>query len=112
MVGMRIAQLRRTRGMTQRQLARALSVSPSAIGMYEQGRRQPSAELIVAICREFSVSTQWLLTGQPYSARDFQEDLRMLLSIPAEEQVPEIGRESLTMLLEKMGDISQEQGIV
>lgn len=109
MVGMRISQLRKTRNMTQRELARALNVSPSAIGMYEQGRRQPSADLIVAICREFSVSTQWLLTGRPYSTRDFQEDLRMLLSAPTGELLPDEGRASLTLLLQKMGDAAAEQ---
>lgn len=104
MVGLRISQLRKNRNMTQRDLARALNVSPSAIGMYEQGRRQPSADLIVAICREFSVSTQWLLTGEPYSTRDFREDLRMLLCMPAEDGLPETERASLERLLRQMGE--------
>ncbi len=84
MVGMRIAQLRRSQNMTQRQLAKALGVSTSAVGMYEQGRRQPSAELVVAICRIFSVSTQWLLTGRPYTTADLRADLKMLLSAQAD----------------------------
>lgn len=91
MVGQRISQLRRSRNMTQKELAQRLSVSPSAIGMYEQGRRQPSADLIVSICKLFSVSTQWLLTGQPYNMADFQSDLRMLLAIPPEESAPAAG---------------------
>lgn len=102
MVGIRISQLRRNRNMTQRELARALNVSPSAIGMYEQGRRQPSADLIVAICREFSVSTQWLLTGEPYSTRDFREDLKMLLSMPGTETLEDTDRGTLELLLRKM----------
>ena len=44
MLGMRIAALRHKAGLTQKQLANLLSVSPSAIGMYEQGRREPSAD--------------------------------------------------------------------
>ena len=35
MMGARIAALRREAGMNQAQLARALQVSPSAVGMYE-----------------------------------------------------------------------------
>ncbi len=81
MVGQRISQLRRSRHMTQRQLAKALSVSPSAIGMYEQERRQPSMDIIVAISEKFSVSTQWLLTGQPYTSEGLLEELKVLGSL-------------------------------
>ena len=41
MLGARIALLRRQRGMSQKELAARLGVSPSAVGMYEQGRREP-----------------------------------------------------------------------
>lgn len=102
MVGQRISQLRRSRNMTQRQLAKALSVSPSAIGMYEQGRRQPSAELIVAISEEFSVSTQWLLTGRPYTTKDLREDLKMLLSFPPADIPPSQDPSCLRALLESL----------
>ena len=83
-VGQRIKFLRTRDQMTQRQLAKKLSLSPSAVGMYEQDRRQPSGELIVAISGVFSVSTQWLLTGQPYTRLDFQSDLGMLLAATPE----------------------------
>lgn len=88
MVGERISQLRRSRNMTQKELAQLLSVSPSAIGMYEQGRRQPSAELIVGICDAFSVSTQWLLTGHPYTRKDLQEDLSTILHLLPVQEAP------------------------
>ena len=79
-VGERIAFLRTQKGMTQRQLAKKLSLSPSAIGMYEQSRRQPSGELIIALSRLFSVSADYLLTGKPYSQTDFRADLHMLFA--------------------------------
>ena len=71
MLGHRIAALRRDAGMSQAELARKLRVSPSAIGMYEQGRREPGAELLVAMAAEFRVSVDFLLTGQ---TRDPQEE--------------------------------------
>lgn len=111
MVGMRISQLRRENNMTQRDLARALNVSPSAIGMYEQGRRQPSADLIVAICQEFSVSTQWLLTGRPYTGKDFQEDLKMLLLCPKEGTEPVVDLSVVEVLLRQLGEMPTESGI-
>ena len=65
MLGARIAALRRESGWSQAELAARLRVSPSAMGMYEQGRREPPAEVLVALARELGVSTDFLLTGQP-----------------------------------------------
>jgi len=65
MLGARIAALRRSRDMSQEQLAKALGISPSAVGMYEQGRREPSAATLVALAKLFEVSTDYLLTGKP-----------------------------------------------
>ena len=70
MLGPRIAALRRQAGLSQMELARRLSVSPSAVGMYEQGRREPSSDRIVAIARIFDVSTDYLLTGEPVTDGD------------------------------------------
>ena len=65
MLGARIATLRRGANLSQGELARRLQVSTSAIGMYEQGRREPSAEILVAMARTFGVTVDYLLTGQP-----------------------------------------------
>ena len=64
MIGPRIAALRRERGMSQADLAARIQVSPSALGMYEQGRREPSADTMVALARTLDVTTDFLLTGR------------------------------------------------
>ena len=64
MLGTRIAALRRSAGLSQSQLAEKVKISPSAIGMYEQGRREPSGELLVAIANALQVSVDYLLTGK------------------------------------------------
>lgn len=70
MLGARIAALRREAGMSQAQLAKKLDISPSAMGMYEQGRREPSMETLVAMARVFHVSTDYLLTGKASEAEE------------------------------------------
>lgn len=65
MLGARIAALRREMGQSQAELAKCLGVSPSAVGMYEQGRREPSGAILVALAANFGVSTDYLLTGIP-----------------------------------------------
>ena len=78
MMGSRIAALRREAGLSQAELAKRLQISPSAMGMYEQGRREPSAEILVAISRELDVSTDYLLTGIPKSAAEEDAMTQML----------------------------------
>lgn len=77
MLGARIALLRRKTGYSQRDLATALGISPSTVGMYEQQRRVPSTELLLRMARLFQVSTDFLLTGQsrPADAAILQEIL-------------------------------------
>lgn len=78
MLGQRIAALRRESNMSQAQLAQCLKISPSAVGMYEQGRREPSADLLVELARVFGVTTDYLLTGQEIS-RETEDRLSQLL---------------------------------
>ena len=64
MLGQRIALLRRQAGMSQAELASRMGVSASAVGMYEQGRREPSVEGRIALSDILQVSTDYLLTGK------------------------------------------------
>ena len=78
MIGQRIAALRRDAKMSQAELARQLQVSPSAVGMYEQGRREPSADTLVKLSRIFQVSTDYLLTGRAAQSQDEEALSRIL----------------------------------
>ena len=80
MLGPRIAALRREAGLSQTELAQRLKISPSAIGMYEQGRREPSAQTLVAMAQVFGVSTDFLLTGQAQSPAEGEALSQMILN--------------------------------
>lgn len=56
-------KLRLLRGnhMTQRELAKLLGVSASAVGMYEQNRREPDLEILQRLSQIFGVSLDALL---------------------------------------------------
>ena len=57
----RIKELRRANGMTQDELAKILSVTRSAVGMYEQGVRRPDFEHMDALADIFNVSLDYLM---------------------------------------------------
>lgn len=61
MLGSKLRGLRRQRGMTQQELAELLEISASAVGMYEQGRREPDHTTLAKLCRIFGVSSDSLL---------------------------------------------------
>ncbi len=81
MLQQRISALRRERGLSQAELARRLGISASAMGMYEQGRREPSADTLVALARELQVTTDFLLTGQISAQMDDDAYSRMLTTL-------------------------------
>lgn len=108
MLGARIAALRRQAGMNQAELARRLKISPSAVGMYEQGRREPSADMLLAMARTLQVSVDYLLSGEP--GREELGNLNQMISgrILAAEQRLEgrkerpFSREELAVLFAAM----------
>lgn len=71
MLGKRIALLRRSAGITQAMLADRLNISASAVGMYEQNRRQPPLDILIALSEEFGVTVDYLLTGRWNTRQDF-----------------------------------------
>lgn len=66
MIAQRIFMLRKAFGLNQAQLAKKLHISTSAVGMYEQGRRQPNIEILVTLANTFDVSLDYLITGNEY----------------------------------------------
>ena len=59
----KIQQLRKSRGLTQEELAEALYVSRTAISKWESGRGYPSIDSLKEISNYFSVSIDDLLSG-------------------------------------------------
>jgi len=70
----RLKALRTKHGYTQAQLASLLEISTSAVGMYEQGRREPDNTLLKRICAIFEVSTDYLL-GHDEGPREVEKAL-------------------------------------
>lgn len=106
MLGTRIAMLRKSQGMSQQDLAKRLGLSASAIGMYEQGRREPSCEILVALATLFQVSTDFLLTGELCGAgerqamKKFAEELQSQLFVKgADGDLRPLRNEELAILL-------------
>ena len=65
-LGARITMLRKMRGMTQAELARAIGVSQQAVFAYELGDRRVSVLILVKIATLFSIPLEELVgLGRP-----------------------------------------------
>lgn len=63
-------KLRKSYGLTQAEMAHSLGISPSTVGMYEQGRREPDSDMLKKICALYNVSTDYLLGVNIQSEND------------------------------------------
>jgi transcriptional regulator with XRE-family HTH domain len=61
MFGQKLKELRKQNFLTQADLGKKIGVSPSAIGMYEQGHREPDQHTLLKICDIFDVPTDYLI---------------------------------------------------
>lgn len=57
----RLKQLRKEKGLTQNDLARALEVSGSTIALWETGKRKPQFEMFDKLCTYFDKSMDYIL---------------------------------------------------
>lgn len=73
--GDRLRELRRERGMQQRELGELYNLSSSAIGFYERNLREPTLELLLQLSEYFGVSVDYLLcrTEERLTAKEYKE---------------------------------------
>ena len=59
--GAHLKELRKSRGITQKQLALAISASERGIQQYELGERKPTYDMLIALADYFDVSLDYLV---------------------------------------------------
>lgn len=57
----RLKQLREEKGVTQKDVAKAIGVTTSAYANYEQGIREPSIDILKNLCKYYNVSADYLI---------------------------------------------------
>ena len=64
-LGLKIRTMRKSRNMTQKDLAIAINQGPTSITMYETGQRRPDREVLEALADVFNVSLSTLILTEP-----------------------------------------------
>lgn len=79
MNGNKLRKIRENKGLLQKEVADALKISTSTIGMYEQNRREPDNDTLKKIANYFNVSTDYLLDNVPKKSEE--EEIEILKNL-------------------------------
>ena len=77
--GERIARLRESRNVLQKELAKAINVDPVVLNRIEKGKRSARGEEIKAIADYFNVSTDYLLGRETPKAPALSDEQTIVL---------------------------------
>ena len=67
MIGLKI--IRKKKKLNQQKVAMDLNISREALSYYENGKREPSLALLLAMSQYFNVSINYLITGEEFQKR-------------------------------------------
>lgn len=85
MTGRLIAQRRKARGLTQRQLADALRISDKTVSKWECGKGFPEVSLMMPLCEALGVTVNDLLSGRRVEKEEYQTTAeRNMMTLMAE----------------------------
>ena len=79
-IGTRIKELRTREGLTQAQLAKAVGVTPAAVGNYEQGVSFPKESVLKKLFGALNCSPNELFGREEFSEEDY-EHLRLYVRL-------------------------------
>ena len=96
MIGNRVRELRKSRGITQAQLARILRVSTKALKNWEQNLSDPSVENLINLAKYFNVSIDYLI--------GVEEHCVIVL-----DPLPQLEREKLRAMVQVYIDMTNEK---
>lgn len=100
----RLKELRREKGLNQKDLAKLLGVTESAYGYYEQGRREPSNEAQEKLANVFDCSIDYL-TGRS-DIKKVDLDPLSLKVLEEYNKLPEEDKEYIRGLIDRINKTS------
>ena len=99
--------LRAAKGISQRQLAEAISVHPSYISKLEKGQEKPTRELVETLARELDADPVQVVLAAGHLPREFaaviaeHDELQRLLDLASRGGLPEQFYAKLAELLDR-----------
>ena len=67
MIGLKL--IRKMRNLNQQKVALDLNISRESLSYYENGKREPSLQLLIDMSKYFNVSIDFLITGKEFNKK-------------------------------------------
>lgn len=64
-----LKQIRKERNLNQLKVAMDLNISREALSHYENGKREPSIDILNKLSKYFNVSIDYLINGEEFSKK-------------------------------------------
>lgn len=87
MLNSKIKERREALNLTQAELAKFIGVSPSTIGMYEQGRREPDSKILKLLVHNLKTSSDYLLGIKKNNTTENYETNEKILTLIDENNI-------------------------
>ena len=78
-IGRFIAECRKEKGLTQRELGERLHVTDRAVSKWETGKSFPDVSILEEVCRELDISIGELLAGKRIASEHYKEETEKML---------------------------------
>jgi len=98
----RLQEIREDRGISRKDLAAKLNITVSALGMYEQGRREPNLEMLVKLADCFGVTLDFLV-GRSFNEEETKNIIDALHLKNKIDKLPQGYKDIVNFMLETQG---------
>ena len=78
-IGRFIAKCRKSKKLTQVQLAEKLNITDRAVSKWETGRAMPDSSIMLDLCKELGISVNELLSGEVIDMKDYDKKTEEIL---------------------------------
>lgn len=112
MLGDKIKTLRKERRITQQELANAINVVQSTIGMIESGKKTGSPQTLVKLADFFGVTVDYLLSENDEEVKEVKKERDYSLTIKEQENIDDEAKkilEELSVSFSKEKDYLSEE---
>ena len=86
-IGKFIAERRKIKGLTQMQLAEAMSVTDRAVSKWETGKSMPDSSIMLDLCEILGITVNDLLSGEVVTVENYSKEVeRKLIEMVKEKE--------------------------
>lgn len=108
-IGEKLKKIRKEKGITQKQLADALSVSVMTVQRYETNTREPKSEMIDKLCSVLGTMPEYFLISDydSYIENSYLRDKTVILSYELNESFEKLNNTGKSIAIQRVKELTE-----